>query len=883
MTEAAQKYVPVRPGEVPLDHERRTQRERLDAWALDPASKPSVAQILAELKEQSWWRDQIVPGGRRTFPARPAVYLDPEPALDDETATALKQAHGISQLYRHQALAVNAYRRGDNVVVCTGTSSGKSLVYQIPIASTLSQDPEATAMCIFPTKALSQDQLQSMHRLFFAYAALEGASIATYDGDTPREERRAIRESVRVLFTNPDMLHQSILPHEEMWRRFFRGLRIVVVDELHVYSGIFGTHVALILRRLRRVCTALGNPHVQFVSCSATIANPAAHMASLLALSEDSIAVVDEDGSPCGCKEWAVWNPPEIDPDGLGGARVSSYTEVSQLFRHLILHGLRTIVFAKVRRTCEIIVRQVREDLARDGHTDLAQRVHGYRSGYSAADRRQLEQQMFSGDILGLVATSALELGVDIGSLDAVIMFGMPYSAASMWQQAGRAGRRQHDALVVLLAEPFSVDQYYMRNPELIFTQPHAPLWVDTQNEFVLSSHIQCAALEVPIEVQEDTAFFGPRLDALALQQLEKDAAGFYHYTDTSGTQPAKSISIRGARQETYKYVDTNTGAVLEEVEVERVFFEAFQGAVFLHQGTTYICQDVLHDHNVALLARADVMYHTRPRDLTDTDATQTWRIRTLEHAHLLAYYGQVTLTSRVWGYYKVDRRANILDTVEVDSPPMVRSTKGLWIDVPWSIIEQIAAHGINAPAAIHAAEHAILSLTPLFVASGSDDVRTECKVPRREIGDKKQPTQRKRPSRLIFYDKPGNDAGICAQVFQHLDALLRIALSVIEKCPCPDGCPGCIETPSCAGDAVSSKVGAGAVLRGLLDQPVFDEHDPVHYEEGHAARQLGQTDALLHTLCSPEPVPMRDDAITVEQVVEEAMVARPWPRNAHR
>ncbi|WFC99213.1 ATP-dependent 3'-5' DNA helicase [Malassezia yamatoensis] len=881
LMEASEKYIPVRPGELPADQERRSQRERLEAWSLDPNSKPTVQQILAELPQQPWWRDQIVAGGRRTFPARPAVYKEPDAPLNEEVRTAIQHTHNISQLYLHQALAVNAFQQGKNVVVSTGTSSGKSLVYQVPIATALLQDDEATAMCIFPTKALSQDQLLSLRRLFNA-CSLQNARISTYDGDTPTEERRGIRDEVRVLFTNPDMLHQSILPNEERWRRFFRGLRIVVVDELHVYTGTFGVHVALILRRLRRLCAALGNSNIQFVSCSATIANPSTHMSSLLALPVDCITSVQQDGSPHGRKEWAIWNPPEIDTESLGGARVSGYTELSQLFRHLIMHGLRTIVFAKVRRTCEIVVRQVREDLARDGHPDLAQRVHGYRSGYSPADRRELEQAMLSGDTLGLVATTALELGMDIGSLDAVIMFGMPYSLASMWQQAGRAGRRQRDALVVLLTETFAVDQYCAQNPELIFTESHSPLWLDTQNELILTSHLQCAAIEVPICVEEDTQYFGPRLEALCASNLERDTAGFYHYTDVHGARPELSISIRGARQETYKYIDVNTGAVLEEVEVERVFFEAFQGAVFLHQGLTYLCEDVLHDMHIALMRRADVLYHTRQRDFTDTDATQVRRIRSLEHAQVLAYFGQVTLTSHVWGYYKVDRRANILDMVEIDSMPMVRTTQGIWIDVPWGLVQVIAEHGVNASAAIHATEHAILSLTPLFVASGTEDVRTECKLVQREVGDQKTPTKRKRPSRLIFYDKPGQDGGICAQVFQHLDALLRIALSVIEACPCANGCPGCIETTACSGDAtVSSKAGACAVLRGLLRLAPFPDDEPMHKEPGHARSVLTAAESLAATLCSPEPVPTQGD-IQVENVLEEAIPERPWPGRAH-
>ncbi|WFD30904.1 ATP-dependent 3'-5' DNA helicase [Malassezia sp. CBS 17886] len=854
---AARAHIPTCPGEEPRP-QQVAQRKCLAAALENADARASIRTCLDELPAQPWWRDQIVPGGRRTMPARPPTYADVQ--MPDATARALLEAHGVRQLYAHQAAALQAFERGQHVVVCTGTSSGKSLVYQVPMLSALAQDAHATVLCMFPTKALAQDQRQSLQRLLDCGGAGTDALVATYDGDTEMEQRAELRRSARVLFTNPDMLHQSILPREEHWRRFFRGLRIVVVDELHVYAGIFGSHVAMVLRRLRRLCAALGNDRVQFVSCSATIANPAAHMHALTGVATESTHVVTQDGAPCGQKEWALWNPPLVNAAEQTLGRVSAYAEVSQLFRHLILQGIRTIVFAKVRRTCEIIVRQVREDLARDGHADLVDRVFAYRSGYAPRDRRRMEQDLFHGRALGVVATSALELGVDIGSLDAVILFGIPYSFASMWQQAGRAGRRQKDALVVLLAEPFVVDQYYMRQPQLVFAQADPPLCIDTENELLLAPHLACAALEVPVHPADDARFFGPRTAALCARHLERDPAGYYHYTGADPA-PARDVALRGARQLTYRYVDVTAGTqrarLLEEVEEERAFFEAFQGAVFLHQGNTYICEDVLPDLRIARMVRADVLYHTRPRDYTDTDARETWRIRTLQHAaDTRAYFGRVTITHHVWGYFKVDRRAHILDTVEVDGAPMVRDTRGIWIDVPWPIVEAVAAQGINAPAAIHAAEHALLSLTPLFVASTAADVRTECKVSMREVGAEMRPTRRKRPSRLIFYDMPGQDAGMCAQVFQHLDTLLQIALSVIEACSCVDGCPGCVETASCSGGKeITSKVGAQAVLRGLLRRPMFDENEPLHNAKGHASRILSQHDSLTHTLCAADPV----------------------------
>jgi len=886
--DAAAAHVPICPGaprDAPLSP--RTKRERFGALLSDPNARPSIVEVLQGLKEEPWWQDQIVPGGRRTFPAHEAEYAELATPLPEALARALQATHNVHRLYTHQAAAIDALERGEHVVVSTGTSSGKSLVYQLPIALALEREASATALCMFPTKALAQDQLQSLRALLGAYEPLEDVLVSTYDGDTATEDRFELRSTMRVCFTNPDMLHQSILPQEERWRRFFRGLRIVVLDELHVYSGVFGSHVALVLRRLRRICAALGNDSVRFVSCSATIARPAEHMGAMLGV-DAGITAIEQDGAPHGAKEWAVWNAPLIDAHDPSQGRVSTYAEASRLFRHLVQRGVRTILFAKVRRTAEIVLRQIREDLVREDRAEVADRVVAYRSGYSVADRRRIEQDMFHGRIAGIVATSALELGVDIGRLDAVVMLGMPYTLASMWQQAGRAGRRNRDALVVLLGDPFPVDQFYMNNPELVFTQRDPPLVVDVNNELVLEAHVKCAALEVPIAPSEDVRYFGPRLPALCAALLERDGHGFYHYTDAPGAQPARELPLRGARQTSYTYVDATPGQpprTLEEVEVERAIFEAFEGAVFLHQGVTYICTAVQHELCMARFVRANVRYHTRPRDHTDTDAVETWRIRTLPHADVYAYFGRVTISSHVWGYYKVDRRAQILDTVDVETPPLIRHTQGVWVDVPWAMVNEIAAHGINASAAIHAAEHAVLSLTPLFVASVSQDVQTECKVGKREYGGQSHPTRRKRPSRLIFFDKPGQTASVSARVFRHMDSLLRIALEVIEACGCVDGCPGCVETQACTEDnAVSSKHGARAVLRGLLRQPMFDEHDPPLDEQGHATSYLGPRDALTHTLCDAQPVPTAPDTeVHVEEITEDDTALPDMQQHAER
>lgn len=878
LLDAAHDHVPVNPetsGRVEGDSPQK-KRIRLERLMLHPEERSDVNEIIDEMKAMPWWKEQIVPGGHRVFEQREATYDDLEFQLSQALVDALYATTQIEKFYTHQAEALNALHDGYNVIVSTSTSSGKSLIYQIPVLQALENDPNSTALYIFPTKALAQDQRRSLQDLLTNCEGLEDMIVATYDGDTQKEERQEVRERANVIFTNPDMLHQSILPSEDLWRRFLRNLKYVVVDELHTYNGLFGAHVSFIMRRLRRICNALGNRCIKFVSCSATVANPSEHMQTLFGV--EDVKVVTKDGSPTGKKEWVVWNPPHIDPEDPAQGRVSAYAEVSRVFRHLVERGVRTIVFTKVRRTCEIVIRQIRSDLLLEDRADVASKVMAYRSGYSPQDRRKIEQDMFKGSLLGIVATSALELGIDIGSLDAVIMLGFPYSISSLRQQAGRAGRRQKDSLAVLVGDPFPTDQYYMNNPDEIFTQPDAALSVDLGNDFVLEAHLQCAAEEMPIHPEDDQKYFGERLPVLCKTRLVGDEHGFYHCREELRPNPSREVAIRGARQETYAYIDDTPGLrggprVMEEVEVDRAIFEAFEGAVFMHQGLSYICKEISHDTRIARMVQADVNWHTRPRDITDVDASETHRIRALRDSPYRAYYGRVTVTTLVWGYFKVDRRANILDAVDVDCPPFVRDTHGLWIDVPMWIVDALTEKTINAAAAIHAAEHALLSLTPMFVVSMAGDVRTECKVAEKEYA--KRTSTRKRPARLTFYDTPGQNGGICAKAFDHLDGLFRIAIAVIEACPCVEGCPACVTSNTCAhANLVTSKVGALGVLRGLVGREPFDDDMlPQQNEPGIAPGMLERHEQLNHTIMSAPPVRTARDGPPVEvEVVEEQM-----------
>ncbi|KAN0062218.1 ATP-dependent 3'-5' DNA helicase [Thecaphora frezii] len=857
LVDAAHDHVPLNPetAERTTGDTPQKKRIRLEFLMQNPDHRASIAEIIEEMQLAPWWKDQIVPGGHKTFEPREARYAPLHYRLSEAVVTAMYVTHGIEHFYTHQAQALNALHEGKSVIVSTSTSSGKSLIYQLPVLQALERDGDATAMYIFPTKALAQDQRRSLQDLLSNCEGLEGTIVATYDGDTESELRKDIRSRASVIFTNPDMLHQSILPSEDLWRRFLRKLRFVVVDELHTYNGLFGAHVSFIMRRLRRICCALGNEAIQFVSCSATVANPKEHMQTLFGV--DEVEVITDDGSSAGKKEWLLWNPPLIDEADPAQGRVSSYAEVSKVFRHLVQHGVRTIVFTKVRRTCEIVMRQIRQDLLLEDRHDVAEKVMSYRSGYSPQDRRKIEQDMFQGRLLGIVATSALELGIDIGSLDAVIMLGFPYSISSLRQQAGRAGRRQKDSLAVLIADPWPLDQHYMRFPDEVFLQPDAALSVDLGNDFVLESHLQCAAEEMPVSVEDDERYFGPQLATLCQTRLQGDGTGYFFCREELRPNPARDVAIRGARQVTYAYVDDTPGRaarVMEEVEMDRAIFEAFEGAVFMHQGVSYICREISHDVRIARMVQVDVNYHTRPRDHTDTDAVETYRIRRLRGSPYLAYYGKVTIASYVWGYFKVDRRANILDAVEVDCPPFVRHTRGMWIDVPLWIVAALTEQGINAAAAIHAAEHALLSLTPMFVVSMAGDVKTECKIAEKEYATR--PSARRRPARLIFYDAPGQNGGLCSKAFEHLDGLVRIAIAVIEACGCLEGCPSCVTSQTCAhANVVTSKVGALAVLRGIAGRELFDLDLEVQREQGVAERTLEQREALQATISEAVPV----------------------------
>ncbi|KAI0747965.1 P-loop containing nucleoside triphosphate hydrolase protein [Daedaleopsis nitida] len=815
---AARDHIPVHPGskQTALSASQVNLKGKGKSREIPaPEHRSSIEDVIDEIENQEWFKDQIA--YKRVFEAKEGQPAALDPPLSKSVAQALLDARKITSLYTHQVAAINALAQRKNVIVSTSTASGKSVIYQVPLLQFLEADPQSTAIFIYPTKALAQDQRAALEQLIYSCPGLENVQVSTYDGDTPQELRAGIRETASVIFTNFDMIHASILPHEDTWRRFLKNLKLVAVDELHYYHGVFGSHVAQVVRRLRRVCAAVGNRRSRYVSCSATISKPKEHMRNIFGI--EDIEEITEDGAPSGRKDFLVWNPPLKDPMDPTLGRVHSMTEATRLMRFLMERGVRVILFCKIRKSCELAMKALRQELSADGRLDILERVMSYRGGYSQEDRRRIEREAFSGNLLGIVATNALELGVDIGVLDAVIMLGFPMGGlASFRQQAGRAGRRARDALAVFVADALPVDQHYINNPEELFDRRTSDLMVDLDSKVILEAHLQCAAHEMPL-TEEDETYFGPNMKEICATKLEKDREGWYHTHPRYLPYPAKHVSIRGIEDEKYSVVDITrvgrpggTAHLLEEVELSRALFEIYEGAVFIHQGLTFLVQEVSHDSKMAKLVRSDVNWITEPRDFTNIDALQTYRIREIKGSPHRAFYGRVELFTLVYDYL---RNKAIIDAVDLDTPPWQRETMGLWLDVPKPVLELMRDSGLNPAEAIHAAQHAFLNRFALAA-----DLRTECKVPEKEY--KATASQRKRPARLIFYEPSGKKGGVAVRAFDHVNDILSDAHDRTETCGCSEGCTSCVVSPSCKeGNLVSSKAGALIVLKALLGLPV--------------------------------------------------------------
>jgi len=690
-------------------------------------------------------------------------------------------------------------------VLAAGTAAGKSLCFQIPIIETALEDPKATSLLIYPTKALAQDQAGSLYRFNFPEIT---ASI--YDGDTPADERAGIRRRSNVILTNPDMLHVAILPFHDRWADFLHRLTYVVVDEIHTMRGIFGTHVAMILRRLRRLAAHYGATPT-FVLSSATIGN--AHQLASLLTGLD-LEVIDRDDSPGGERATALWNPAMMDEES--GRRRSALTEASEISSGLIDAGFRTIVFTRGRKSTELVYRAVVDRLPEAKKSSVAP----YRAGYTPAQRRQVEQRLFGGELAGVVATNALELGIDVGGLDAAVIVTFPGTLAAFRQQTGRAGRARQESLAVLIAGEDALDQYLVSHPEELFSRPAEAVVINPDNPQVAEAHAACAAYELPLELH-DRDILGLSIEEAANRLVQaghlrlKEGRLFWGRRQ----RPAPAIDIRSSGGATFTIVATagvpdpttpGGGILLGTLDEARVYRDAHVGAIYLHQGDSYLVRSLNPALKQVSVTPARVDYFTQTREETDLQVVD--EIASVQLGQAKLHLGMVEVANQVIGYQrrKLGSR-DLIDTIDLDLPASLMTTASVWLTLPDTLIERLNL-GPDLLGALHAAEHAGIALLPLMAVCN-----------RWDIGGLSTNWHSSTGAATIFiYEAYPGGAGISPVAFDRGRRHWQATAEAIERCPCAKGCPSCVQSPKCGNlNEPLSKSGAVRLLRAMLRSDV--------------------------------------------------------------
>ncbi|MFF2921955.1 DEAD/DEAH box helicase [Streptomyces celluloflavus] len=772
----------------------------------DAGTRPSPGMILDRLTRGATRAARIT--HTEHLPPRTGSHADWPARIRPEVIGAIRSA-GIDRPWAHQARTSEHALRGESVVVATGTASGKSLAYLAPVLSTLLDGSEApngrgtTALYLAPTKALAADQRRAVRAL----AAPLGTAVrpAVYDGDTPVEEREWVRQYGNYVLTNPDMLHRGILPAHPRWSSFLRALRYVVIDECHTYRGVFGSHVAQVIRRLRRVCARYGSAPV-FLLASATAAEPARAATLLTGL---DVAEITEDTSPRGELVFALWEPPLTELHGEQGAPVrrTATAETADLLTDLTVQDVRTVAFVRSRRGAELIALIAQERLA-EVDRSLPSRVAAYRGGYLPEERRALERALHSGELLGLAATTALELGVDVSGLDAVVIAGYPGTRASLWQQAGRAGRSGQGALAVLVARDDPLDTYLVHHPEALFDQPVESTVLDPDNPYVLAPHLCAAAAELPL-TEADFALFGPAAAGL-LPQLEtagllRRRATAWHWTRRE--RAADLTDIRGQGGSPVQIVEAGTGRLLGTVDAGAAHTTVHDGAVHLHQGRTYLVRQLDLEDDVALVEEANPPYSTTARDTTAVSVLETDTEIPWGDARLC--FGSVEVTNQVVSFLRRKLiSGEVLGETKLDLPPRTLRTRAVW----WTVTEdQLDAARVNPEqlgGALHAAEHASIGMLPLFATCDRWDIGG-VSVPLHP--DTLLPT-------VFVYDGHPGGAGFAERAFHTAADWLTATRDAIASCECDAGCPSCIQSPKCGnGNDPLHKRGAIRLLTELL------------------------------------------------------------------
>jgi DEAD/DEAH box helicase domain-containing protein len=733
-----------------------------------------------------WGEDRLV--HVEHLPARDARHAELARPLPDAIAAAVP-----FPLWTHQAAAIDLARDRHDVVIATGTASGKSLCYHLPIAEAVMDDPPGTALLLFPTKALAQDQLRSITSL-----GTPGLVAACYDGDTGADERTWARRNASVLLTNPDMLHVGVLPYHERWATFLMRLQLVVVDELHVLRGIFGTHVSHLLRRLRRICNSYGSDPT-FLFGSATIGDPAG-LAS--ALCGKPVEAVTDDGSPRGARRFALWNPPLLD--ATTGTRGSTNVETASVLSALVAADHRAIAFCRSRKGTELVAADARRRMP----DRLKHAIRPYRGGYLAEERREIERELFAGRLRAVVATSALELGIDIGSLDACVLSGYPGTIASMWQQAGRAGRSQQQSLAVLVAGEDQLDQWLMAHPAEVFTRAPEPAVINPSNPFVLLPHLACAAYELPL-TPADERWWPDDLDdgvreLVQDEQLKvRDGRAFW----AGHGSPAHRIGLRTGSSVEYRIAQPD-GHLIGTVDESRAFEQVHPGAIYLHQGQAWKVLDLDVDDHVAYVEPSAGDETTQTRSETDIRILEVDRVDRLRPGVKLAL-GSVEVCEQVIGYQRKDTATGeVVGTVDLDLPPTRLITRAFWYEIEPAILLRAGVDAGAWPGTLHAAEHAAIGMLPLFTICDRWDVGGVSTALQADTG---VPT-------IVVYDGYPGGAGIAELGFASGRLLLERTLEAVDACACTAGCPSCVQSPKCGNlNDPLDKAGAVRLLAEML------------------------------------------------------------------
>jgi DEAD/DEAH box helicase domain-containing protein len=760
-----------------------------------------------------------------------AMLVEPPAELHPQVLQALQRL-GIEQLYAHQAQALYAAWEGPTIVT-TGTASGKSLCFNLPTLDVLCRDTKARALYLYPTKALAQDQARALA----AFGLSERVRPAIYDGDTPREARAQIRRRANVVLTNPDMLHVGILPHHDAWGELFANLAVVVIDEAHVYRGVFGSHVANVLRRLRRIASAYGT-EPRFLLTSATIANPL-ELAERLTGLED-MRLIDRDGSPAPQRRIAVWNPPLTD-EALGTRR-SSLAEAAELLAELVGEGARVICFMKSRKGVELLSRLTRE-LLQDGHPELAERVEPYRAGYTPQQRRAIEQRLTDGELRAVITTDALELGIDIGELDAAVVVTFPGTVASLRQMWGRAGRRGR-GLAVYIAGEDALDQFFCRHPEDFLERPVEAAILDHESPQIHTAHLLCAAFEGPLSAQ-DADILGPRWEAFAEMLVSagelrkrsggrtdgaqadggrsggrengRDTARDTYVPRNHGDYPPARISLRSASPDSFAIVDTASGELLGTTEAARAHSTVHPGAVYHHQGRSFEVGQLDLDRRQALVRPFDGEWYTQPKRETETTIERLLDRR--EALGVRLSFGEVSVTETVLAYQRrrLSDHAQV-DLVALDLPQTSFTTQALWYELDaGELAEAVSMEKLLG--SLHATEHAQIAVLPLIAMCDRWDIGG--------LSTNLHP-QTQGPTIFIYDGHPGG-VGITRTAFLRFEELCRDAHRLIAECPCTNagGCPSCVQSPKCGNlNEPLAKAGARLLLSGMLAraEPVLAE-----------------------------------------------------------